>query len=102
MNRLVQILDKYGRRTGFSDTRIPMTLRDSDGLIIKWSEVQNIQCPRRICRVAVVNVGVAERAPGAQVSTNPNQHDLTDQAEQIKKLRIGYVEIEIANIKGRS
>jgi hypothetical protein len=55
-----------------------------------------------ILRVAIVDVAVTERSPGAHVPANPNRHDLTASlAEQIVELRVSDVHVKISNVQRR-
>lgn len=48
VNSLIQILDKSIRSTTLPKTRIPMRIHDPNRSVVKWSEIQHIQCPRGI------------------------------------------------------
>lgn len=54
-----------------------------------------------ILRVAIVNVTVTERSPGAHVPADPYRHDLADLVEQIVELRVRDVKVEITNVQRR-
>lgn len=51
-----------------------------------------------ILRVAIVDVAVAERSPGAQVSTHPYGQHLAGLDKQIVKLRIRDVDVKVSHI----
>lgn len=52
-------------------------------------------------RVAIVDVAIAERSASTQVSADPHRHDLADLVEQIVKLRVGHILVQIPNVQRR-
>ncbi|KAG6664296.1 hypothetical protein CIPAW_02G083600 [Carya illinoinensis] len=52
-----------------------------------------------ILRIAIVDVTVTERSPGAHVPADPHRHDLTDLAEKIVELRVRDVVVKISNVQ---
>lgn len=54
-----------------------------------------------VLSIAVIDVTVSERAPGAQVPTDPDRHHLTHLVKEVVELRVVHILIKISNVQGR-
>lgn len=52
--------------------------------------------------VAVVDIAITERSPGRQVSANPNRNYLAHLIENVIKLRIRDIQVQISDVQRSS
>mmetsp|Transcript_3809 Transcript_3809/g.8731 ORF Transcript_3809/g.8731 Transcript_3809/m.8731 type:complete len:714 (+) Transcript_3809:141-2282(+) len=97
---LVKVLDEDVADAALPLAWVALRVHDAHGLAVEGRVVQHLHSLPGVGGVGEVHVRVPERAPGDEITADPDAHDVAELVEELVELRLAHAWVQVSRVEG--